>query len=640
MNTQSLKQTLYTPWRIVLALIIGLGFSLSPTIARAATCTWTGAADTDWDNPANWTGCGGAIPGATDDVVIPTGITPEPTLNTYDITIASLTIQAGRVLTIGYTLTLTGDLHNDGALSISGSTAATLEFGGSGTQSISGNGTFTGIGKMIIQTGRNVSLSNPITLTIDLLTNYGTLALDSHTLTISDTTLDNGGFYGPGTVSGTGTFQTQGESEIDNNDYYDSSFEVALRVLGGATTASGTLDGTILVDSGATLEVGTFELNANNDVNIDGTLSGSYTYSDFRFNGQTFINNGTVDVAEFTSLGASSVLTGTSSVMNGTDLGVEAGMLTLGSNLAVNSVEIKAHATLDITDHTLTLLGSGFSSPLYIYSDGVFVTSGSTVVYGGNVEQEIAGTDYYNLSSTGSGARTLDYSTIQIAGAFSPGSNNYTVAYSTIAYNGAVPQTLPAGFSTYANLIIANPNGVTLSGDVTVNDALTLDADLFTESYTLIFEDAYTRVEGDYEVVGTVRRTEFSIYSTEDFNHQHTTLTFYGGTLPGEAAVTLVREAPTGPGLLPSVARVYTIAQTGGSGFSTDIRLHYLDSELGGIREGDLQLWRWDGSKWVPQGRSNINTSQNWVELDDVSQPAGKWAIALKFSAFLPLIQK
>lgn len=43
-------------------------------------CTWTGASSTDFSLPANWSGCSGAVPTATDKVIFPIGAGNQPTI--------------------------------------------------------------------------------------------------------------------------------------------------------------------------------------------------------------------------------------------------------------------------------------------------------------------------------------------------------------------------------------------------------------------------------------------------------------------------------------------------------------------------------------------------------------------------------
>jgi hypothetical protein len=73
--------------------------------------------------------------------------------------------------------------------------------------------------------------------------------------------------------------------------------------------------------------------------------------------------------------------------------------------------------------------------------------------------------------------------------------------------------------------------------------------------------------------------------------------------------------------------RTYLITPTGGSGYTATLRLHYLDSELNGNNESMLQLWRDNGTNWTMQGVSSRNTTQNWVEYNNVTQ-FSPWALS------------
>lgn len=76
---------------------------------RDSVATWTGAADDVWNNPLNWQD--GAVPSATDRVIIPnTGVVNQPTV-TAPVSVCSLTVRAGRNLNLA-----SGDLLNVGSL--------------------------------------------------------------------------------------------------------------------------------------------------------------------------------------------------------------------------------------------------------------------------------------------------------------------------------------------------------------------------------------------------------------------------------------------------------------------------------------------------------------------------------------------
>ncbi len=80
--------------------------------AVAGAVTWTGAVNTDWDTPGNWSG--GTVPGPTSDVVIPAGPANQPLIASSP-TVNKLTVQAGAILGLGdVSLTVTGALDAPG----------------------------------------------------------------------------------------------------------------------------------------------------------------------------------------------------------------------------------------------------------------------------------------------------------------------------------------------------------------------------------------------------------------------------------------------------------------------------------------------------------------------------------------------
>jgi hypothetical protein len=125
--------------------------------------------------------------------------------------------------------------------------------------------------------------------------------------------------------------------------------------------------------------------------------------------------------------------------------------------------------------------------------------------------------------------------------------------------------------------------------------------------------------------VGTVTRTggPFGLISLT-FGNPNNIITFTGaGTRPTTMTVAMAKAAPAT--YAAAVQRNYTMSQTGGSGFTATVRLHYLDSELNGnIPEANLGLRRLrtaDGH-WVaappPPGVPTRDGAANWVEATGV----------------------
>jgi hypothetical protein len=135
---------------LALVLILGLVLISFPSPAYAATCTWTGAVDTNWAGTGNWSGCGGGVPGSGDTAIIPYA-SNDPIVSTNE-TVGSLTIQSsgelavasGALVTVNDTFTLAGTLTGDGDLTVSGNmdwSSGTMS--GSGTTTIASGATLT-----------------------------------------------------------------------------------------------------------------------------------------------------------------------------------------------------------------------------------------------------------------------------------------------------------------------------------------------------------------------------------------------------------------------------------------------------------------------------------------------------------------
>jgi hypothetical protein len=108
--------------RVQIMMVIGILLSFLggfPQRVQAATCTWTGF-NNNWYDVDNWSGCldeseNKKVPGGTDDVVLPAHMTKYPilTINHDNITINSLTINAGASLTIDENMTIIANQFNN-----------------------------------------------------------------------------------------------------------------------------------------------------------------------------------------------------------------------------------------------------------------------------------------------------------------------------------------------------------------------------------------------------------------------------------------------------------------------------------------------------------------------------------------------
>jgi CSLREA domain-containing protein len=205
------------------------------------TFNWNGSVSADWFNGANWDT--GTVPGATDTVVIPSaGVTNEPTITGSDATVASVTVQTGRTLTLSgnrlltaATLTvdagasidipsnqtgnvnaavhlngaLTGNNANslfvtDGATFVNNGTVSVANFRFRGaTQTLSGTGSFTASNTVEIINGASVTLASNHTL---------------NNLSVSDGAFDQGASFnltvGPVVISSLGALRNLGTGDL------------------------------------------------------------------------------------------------------------------------------------------------------------------------------------------------------------------------------------------------------------------------------------------------------------------------------------------------------------------------------------------------------------------------------------------
>ena len=194
-----------------------------------------------------------------------------------------------------------------------------------------------------------------------------------------------------------------------------------------------------------------------------------------------------------------------------------------------------------------------------------------------------------------------------MAGSFSPtatfGTGNYITTGNTFNFNGSTAQTVPA--FTFNNLTNSNPISLAMNNDATVNGVVALTgSDITVANTKTLTQPGSIASTGTFDVVGSVKRTGSPLPSATalTFGNPNNQITITAGTAPTDITVNLVKAVPSGGMPFPAaVQRTYTITPTGGSGLTSTLRLHYLDSELNGNAEAGLGLWRF-GTAWVRIG--------------------------------------
>ncbi|MEI6697087.1 MAG: Calx-beta domain-containing protein, partial [Bacteroidota bacterium] len=383
---------------------------------------------------------------------------------------------------------------NTNSQSIGGSSA--LSFGGnvaiSGTITISNNntvnitssltGTVTGsawinaanstlnIGSALLATGTLTASANPNTVNYNgsiaqtvKPTTYYNLGLSGSlvkTITGLSSILNNFSLSGSASATTVSPLSIGGNLSVGGGTFLATGTTSTYTLLvGGTTSVTGTLtlantglktfSGDVIVNTG-----GIWNETAIAAINMAGNLqnNASFTASTglHTLSGSSKYISGTISIPNLTISGA---------YTNSNTLSVTTAFTVTGSLTQAASANLNIGGTLSIANLIAT-------------------ASGNTVSFNGSVSQTIPAFNYYNLTSSSSGARIFSTSTtIGIAGAFTSGTNVYTITSSLISFNGSLAQFIPA-FS-FNTLDINNSAGVSLNGVVNTN-SLSLTSGILT----------------------------------------------------------------------------------------------------------------------------------------------------------------
>ncbi len=142
------------------------------------TASWNGSVSNNWSTPGNWSS--GAVPTASTNATIPTGLGTYPTISSGTVPVNNLIIQSGATLTVtGATLQIGGTITNSGTFTAS---SGTVELNGTTAQTIPA-------AAFVSNTIQNMVITNDVTIGGALIVS-GTLSFGS----ISNKTLTTGGY--------------------------------------------------------------------------------------------------------------------------------------------------------------------------------------------------------------------------------------------------------------------------------------------------------------------------------------------------------------------------------------------------------------------------------------------------------------
>lgn len=393
--------------------------------------------------------------------------------------------------------------------------------------------------------------------------------------------------------------------------------------VGAVKLMSGTLSGAyagMLQASSYEVQNGTVSARLGGAVGLTKTTPGVVTMSGSNtFSGSTTIQDGVLSVTSIAGSGFEQPLGPAMNViLSGGTLQYTGGSTTLTSRTftltpgTTSTIEVKKDAST-----TLTLLGAGAT----ISGGGSLITKGpGNLTYAGNLtipDLTVNG----NLNSSG---------TLNVAGNLTV--NGTFASTGTVQLNGTGPQTVGGtGSWTLNNLIVnntsggsgagpekapeaTNAGGVTFNTDVTVNGVLTLNGDITMGNGFTLTQTGTCAGTGD--VIGSVKRADLG--PTEKcFGNPHNEVSIDEGTVPDNTlTVTLVKSAPAD--FPSSILRTYALSPDLDQ-ISATVCLHYLDADLNGLAESNLNVWHQVAGTWTSLGRSASDTAEGWVEQSGVT---------------------
>ncbi|MCU1267028.1 MAG: hypothetical protein JWM21_3346 [Acidobacteria bacterium] len=306
-----------------------------------------------------------------------------------------------------------------------------------------------------------------------------------------------------------------------------------------------------------------------------------------------------------------------------------------GNTPCYNTIQAAINALT--SSGTVNVSGGTFNEDVNLTANSTLNLNGDTTL---NSLTMPAGT--LNASNGGSFTLTL------VSGDWTNNGGTFNPGTGTVSFTGT-GQTISSTHSTIFNNLTIGAGGAIVNGasdrsaavpssismDATVNRVLALTGDLTVTSPARLIMPATASSTGSGDVIGNLERLGFvtgacagaPCFNTLSLGNPDNQITITAGTAPDSILVNLTKSAPAT--YATAVERNYDITETGGSGFTATLRLHYLDSELNGnTPEANLNLRRFNGSTWPAVVHSvPVDTTNNWVESNAVAG-FSQWTIA------------
>ena len=365
-------------------------------------------------------------------------------------------------LTANNSFAVNGNLNVNGTTAIFAPVAAAV---------ISGTGTLTGSGTArVTRIAATADFASQYTITNKTLTNLTVEYIGTAAQVLSPIT------FGPLKINNGNGVNLTGPTSTVNG------------LLTLTTGALGVGNQTLILNDGSSVGAGSITSNPTGTVNYNQSSAGQNVRA-FNYGNLTFSNfnkvlepTGTIGISGVFTPGTAVGHTIAGSTVNFNGTGAQTVPAFNYNNLTISGARGANNVTL-VNGGTIGV--AGIFNPIATFAGGNYVVTNNTVDFNGSGPQTIPAFNYFNLTSSNAGARTLANSgLIGIASVFTPGTNVYTIAGSTVVFNGTSAQTLPPTFTTYFNLTSNNAAGVTGFAGLTVQALLRVQTGTFTSSST------------------------------------------------------------------------------------------------------------------------------------------------------------
>ncbi len=391
----------------------------------------------------------------------------------------------------------------------------------------------------------------------------------------------------------------------------------------GVVTVTGNVTGTTLPGTGAATATASVIFTGTGTLNVTGTFTTSV------FTPSTGIVNYNGTSAQTVSQPAY----GTLKINNSNAAGVTIGVATTVGNLTIGDVtssilkdngnQITSTGTFNLTAGKF-VIGSGSLATSYPGFSSSVIATNTIVDYISTSSQTIAAVNYYNLSNTISGPRTLPATgTVGIASIFLPGTGNYTLTSgtTTVSFNGSTAQTIPTinPSLTFNTLVINNPAGISsIANDITVTNSLVLTKGIVTTGANkiIIASGGFVSrppttggwVFGNLQKpVGLGSTTPFDFEIGDASNYNPVTINYAVVTTAGSLIATVTTSPTTHPAIASSgldntktVTRYWTLTKVGSLAGTYDATFTYNSGSVpGGANTNNFVVREYNSSAWV-----------------------------------------